>query len=420
VLSVAYPDLSPADVAARFAEARARGHPDWLWPDVPFAAWRACSLAIEAATRAVLTGERALLQPAPGATARALAVAAFTSGMGPLLAHWAEGGTIRTDADVAGLLAPHLEHGRDRTSAMEASARKAIALLGEAGAPVTVLKGLHTGPAYFPAPGTRPASDIDLLIPPTAAPAAERALQAARYACVMRERRPYKIEWLPPEAPRTLRSLDLTHRESPWTLEIHITLDRDFLGVKTVRLPVGDTEPHPLPGFGARVLTQPALLAFLALHASHELHRLPLLRLVEMVFVARAGAAAGTLDWSALLDLLDRGGGARFAFPSLALADRLVPGTVPPAVLGHLARAAPRALLAAVERMRPGDLQRLDRWSLAERFMWAAGPLETARCAARLLLPTAQGRPLAELLGIYRRRLRRVVGHRESLKRRSA
>ncbi len=292
---------------------------------------------------------------------------------------------------------------------------RVVSVLCAADVAVTALKGMHTAAVYFPDPGTRPSADIDLLIPADAERRASLAMRRAGYELALRERRPPKTEWRPPGVSPAPRSLDLSHADNPWTVEIHTSLERNFFGVRTLRLP-GPVEPAP-PAVDASVavLTQPALLAFLAVHAAHELHRLPLLRIVELVLVARADVVANRLDWDAMLRVLDRARATRFAFPPLELAERLAPGTLPTHVRRRLADAATPALRRRVERLSPGTAQRLDRWILAERFMWASGPWESLRCAAHLVWPLAHGRPLRQLPGIYVKRLFRVFRGRASL-----
>lgn len=377
-------------------------------------------MEIERVTSLVLAGSPATVTLPHGTSARALGIAAFTSGMGPLLGHWVITGQLSGDDDSAALLTAHREHAGRRAARMRADLIRVATLLEAVAGPITVLKGLHTGWAYFPGPDTRPAADIDILIPPETVSAVERALQGAGYTKILRETRPYKVEWRPPDSPRDVRSLELTHGDNPWTLEVHTALDRDFFGIRRLRFPRPDgwhPAPHPDREVSACVLTQPVLLTFLAVHAAHELHRLPLLQLVELVLVSRADAAAGTLRWDDVLATLERGRALGFAYPALELANRLVPDTVPAAVCDDLAQAATPRVRQAVAAMRPGGLQRLDHWSFAERLMWADSPIEVTKCLLRLLWPTAQGRPLAQLAAIYRRRVLRLLRGRVSARR---
>ncbi len=214
------------------------------------------------------------LETPAGVGARTLGVAAFTSGMGPLLGHWIESGALTAEPELAALLGLHLHHGRERARLLTEELHRAVSLLAQAGIIPIVIKGMHTGAVYFPEPGTRPASDIDLVVGPAEAEAAGAALFAAGYEETNRQSRPYKSDWVPPGASRTLRSLEVTHRDNPLTLDLHTTLDRNFFGVGTVAFgPLGDsaTRRHTVGDAQVRVLEQPLLTASLAAHASEGL-----------------------------------------------------------------------------------------------------------------------------------------------------
>src|SRR5690606_25676834 len=159
---------------------------------------------------------------------------------------------------------------------------RALDTLARAGIPGTVLKSAHTARAYFPEPATRPAADLDLAVPAGEFVAAERALLHAGYTLQKRQPYPRQSTWIPPGAPTRLRSLALVHAEDPYTLDLHASLDRDFFGIRTVRFGPLDAGTRPWPEMhpAARALTQPLLLAYLAVHASQGLHNLTLLRLV--------------------------------------------------------------------------------------------------------------------------------------------
>lgn len=386
-------DLAPGEIERRFRWGRRRGHPSWVWPHVSIAAWRAALVEVERAASQVLSDPDGLarLTPPSDVSAEALGVAAFTSGLGPLLGHWAAEGSLEAPPDIRALLRLHLEHGRLRETRIRRELGGALDALSESGVPITVLKGAHTGAAHFPAPGTRPAADVDLLVAPADAEEALRVLRAAGHGVVRRQERPARWELLPPgEGERELRSLALTHGESPWTLDLHTSLERDFFGIRRVELLPGDPRRHaPCPEVHpeARGLPQPLLTAFLALHASEGLHNLTLLRLVELVLVIRRDRREGSLEWRALAASLEEAGGLRFAAPALELAERLVPGTLDPSFRERLRASMPPGMRREMAGLRPAGAQRMGRLSLAERFLWASGPVEHVKRALYMLWP---------------------------------
>jgi len=413
-------ELSEAEVEARFRWARRRGHVAWYWPDLPVDMWHACVLEVEHTTRLIL-GAVSLpvpLRPPAGAGARALGIAAFTSGMGPLLGFWIEEGIITAPPDVSTLLGLHLEHGRRRARRMEKELKRALDLLGAAGIRVSVVKAAHTATGYFPEPGTRPAADVDLVIDPRDAKAASKALRRAGYEPLKTRRRPWKSDWQPPGAPRTLRSLELTHGDNPLTIELHGTADRDFFGVRTIRFgPIDSRNTRHMPELhpAAHVLVQPWLTAYLAAHASEELHQLQLVRIVELAAVIRHDVASGALDWLELQSMIRWLDMSRFVFPAFELVERLLPGTVDPAALAEMAASATPRMRRVLGRIGPATAQRLEGTTLDERFIWSSGPVETVRRFAHMIWPT-RGES-SSLRQIYGARIKRLLQGRVRLRR---
>jgi hypothetical protein len=405
-------DMPPEQIAARVRWARERGHPAYLWPDVPVARWRAALDAIERAASDLLAAEpRPARLAAPAGDLLALSVAAYTSGLGPYLGHAVEAGHLEVDDDVAALLRIHLDHARRRARRLDAELTRAIDTLARAGIPPTVLKSAHTARAYFPEPATRPAADLDLAVPADEFATAERAVLDAGYTLQKRQPYPRQSTWIPPGAPTQLRSLALVHAEDPYTLDLHASLDRDFFGIRTVRFgPLeGGTRPWPAVHPAARTLAQPLLLAYLAVHASQGLHNLTLLRLLEIVLVARADAAAGRLRWPELIACLERADALRFAYPALELAERLAPGTVDPDARAALAAAATPRMIRVLAGLRPAEAQRPEQLSLAERIMWARGPVEHLRRVLYMIWPRWIGASFGDLRRLYAERLRRLL-----------
>jgi hypothetical protein len=414
-------ELTPSEIEARFRWARRQGHIAYLWPDVPVDAWRACAREIEHATRDALAldDRHVELVLPPGADTRAAGIAAFTSGMGPLLGHWISRNRLTAAADLAALLGVHLDHGRRRADTMRDALLATLDVLAARGIEAVIVKSAHTAGAYFEEPGVRPAADIDLVVPPRRAGEAAKALAAQGYQLIKAQRRPWKSDWVPPTAPRALRSIELTHADNPFTVELHDSLDRDFFGVRTLRLgKLGPGNTVPSPGIhpASHVLTQPWLTVFLAAHASEELHQLQLIRIVELVQVLRRDLTDGHTDWPELMSAIRFVDGTRFVYPAFELAEQLVPGLVDPAARAELRAAAPLRMRRVLERMSPGTAQRLEGLSIDERFLWVGGPFDMLRRLALLVWPTrGQSRPLRH---VYGDRFTRLLRGRVSLRRR--
>ena len=256
-------------------------------------------------------------------------------------------------------------------------------------------------------------ADIDLVVSPRSIKSAMGALAAAQYSYTPSSRygRPFKCEWIPPGAPRYLRSLELTHVDNPYTIDLHSSLDRNFFGVRTVNfdaLTAGGNRHWRQIHQAAQVLHQPLLLAFLAAHAAYEFRHLPLVRLVELVLVIRADRAASRLEWEDLSSMLERVGAERFVYPAFALAERLAPGSVDRDFLKRLTRAATPGMRRVLERLRPSTAQQPVEVSLGERFMWASGPIEHLRRAVHLVWPPEVAGSWRRLFNRYRDRFNRV------------
>jgi len=412
-------ELEPEDLDARLRWARERGHPLYLWQNVSPDEWRAALREIERVTSAVLRGETAAgLDAETGAGERALGIAAFTSGMGPLLGRWIEDGMLRAGAGASALFALHLEHGRDRAERMRYALRTAVAVLDAAGIAATLLKGAHTAYAYFPEPGVRPMSDLDLLVAARDRARAEAALAAAGHVLVPGSRlaRPYRSDWRPPDSPVSVRSLELHHRDDPYTVDLHDSLELNFFGVRRVRYGTPDEGrrvPARWAGAHATVLAQPLLTAYQAAHASQGLHNLTLIRIVELALLLRP-VQGRAFAWNSLAATIRGAGAERFVWPAFELVERLAPGTVDDAFHDRLTRAAPPRLRAVVAGLTPGTAQRLERVALDERFMWAATPIERVRRAADMLLPA--GGSFHRLRRIYLDRALRLLRGRVTLR----
>jgi hypothetical protein len=400
-------DLPPDEAPRRIREARMRGQPRWLWPEIPIPRWRAATAEVVRATAEVLAGRAAVLDAEGRVGAQALGIAAFLAGTGPLLGHWMERGALTADAPVADLFALHLAHGRARAERSERVLDDALRALAAAGVRAIVAKGMATARTLFPEPGTRPMGDMDLVVPPAAIDAAEGGLAAAGFVRLAAdyERRPYHADWRPPDGAGAVHSLSLLHRDNPLTLNLRDQFDRrTALGPIRLGWPApADTAPLPDLRTPARALAGPFLVAHLAAHASQQRENLLLIRLVELVLAFRAGVDAAALEaFLRARRMMHR------VYPAVALADRLAPGSVDARLLRSLADAAGPRLRGTVAALDLAYLLRLDQPVAGGRAFASRGPADDVRAALRWLVPFPSPALLAQLYGTRFRRLFRA------------
>ncbi|HYG30054.1 MAG TPA: nucleotidyltransferase family protein [Allosphingosinicella sp.] len=391
-------DLPADEVRCRLDAAHGGRGSGWMWPEVDEADWHSAQRALADVAAATLGG-----RPAPELRGepRALAVAGYTSGIGPLIGHWIERDAISAEPDAAALFELQLRHNRLRSARLRSEALAAVSLLHGAGIEPTVLKGIHTGFDHFPEPGARPCSDIDLLVPGHLFGAAEAAMQRSGYLPGRSERIPIQRAWRRPDGPAQVRSLSLVHADDPWAVDLQGSLDRKFAPSSVARLQgLADRRPRARwsQDPGAAVLAQPLLAIHLASHASNGLQSLNLLRLVEIVLVLRREP----VDWRELVEAAADIDALGFLYPAFGLAEQLVPGTVPQEVIAACAAEAPAAVRAVVADHDPSSIHRVARLSSRESLMWCR--TRRSRLAV-LLLPGVAGGTRAAI-AFYRRRLR--------------
>jgi hypothetical protein len=285
-----------------------------------------------------------------------------------------------------------------------------LARMERAGLEPGVIKGFHTAHAYFPEPGVRPCSDIDVVVPPAAIAEAERLLGEAGF---VPERRvgttSYKREWLPPDGPGEVWSYELWHARSRWKLDLHDGLNFATVmqNVRTPQVP-RFTETCTVDGVTLRVADPNELIALLAAHASTEIYSQRLVRLVELVLVVRRATALGTLDWRAVESSLAERGSLRFAYPMLALTERLAPNTVDLALLARLSSATTARARAVTSTLSPTAPILDQDFSLRGRLIWASDLRETIRRLWLMIAPLEGASPIRQLR-TYRHRAMRLL-----------
>ena len=374
-----------------FAKARRSGYPAWLWPDVPVENWRSAVDAIVDVARKVLaSGSKPSL---PGSDARALGLAGYTSGMGPLLGFWVESGIATAETEIAELFALHLSHNRRRMDRLFEVARETIKRLNESDISPLILKGMHTAFRYFPEPGLRPVSDIDMYIPMESMRKAERVFAELGYKPALRMRSPYACDWIAPSQPASPRTLTFVHQD--------VHAGRRLIQHEQIRfgnpLPCSERADW-FPGRQAFVMRQPLLALYLAVHLSQTLLNVTVLRVLELAVVVRRDFSAGRLDWNAFLRAASAMGGLRFAYPALSFVAQLGSDIIPHEVMAAAIEDAPANLREAVGRLTIASAQPLDRHSVSERFMWAGTAREGVRQIASEVFVDGQGRPFRHAL----------------------
>ena len=412
------------EIDRRLARFNMTRHARDLWPDVPLPVFRAAERELGRVASAVLRDAPSpvvLRWPASGA--RALGVAAFAGGVGALMGYWCETGRIAAEPGVADLLAIHLHHGRRRLGRLREELERVAGALAERGIDVCLLKGMHTAYRYFPEPGSRVSSDIDLLVRPDDWLAACDVLRGLGLVETRNPSHPRVSSWGLPGS-QTVPTLAYAHANAPWSIDMHWSLDRvPFAGLETGLGTPDASASEVWEEFcrPVRILAQPLLLTYLALHASSHFYAVSQLRLIELVLVARRDFADRAEPWERFADLVARTGSGRFVFPALDLAERFVPGTFDGRVLGRIANAAPRRLRRLVRRMAPATAQRLHPYpGLRERFVWLATVGEWLAAVGWLVRPRDSdnaGSPARAVVAQWRRiqrTLRRIVHARTS------
>jgi hypothetical protein len=402
------PDLDPEEIRTRIAWARKRGLPRWLWPDIQPQHWRAALSEIARALTHILTDEPSVARL--DGDPRVLSLAAYTSGTGPLLGFFVERGNLLAAPAISGMLAAHLSHNRKRMEMLRREAITATRLLAEEGIVPIVPKGMHTAFAYFPEPGCRPVSDIDLIVKPEELTRAEDIFRAHGYAGTVMSQVPYQCDWTRAGGRTAPHSLLHVHADDPWSIDLQTTIDRHLRNVAIVYLDrfVSNDQLAVWPlSETARVLKQPLLLVVLAAHASQHLINLSLGRIVELAFVARADQASGALDWDAFLRMA-REAGPRYLYPAIYACERLVPGTIPSPVLQACEADAPVELRRLFAKRDVALLQPLDHHSFEERYMWFGGWWNRLRRVVREIDPGPADRTPRKAFTVYLNRLRAV------------
>ena len=390
------------EIRRRLEDRRRTGDADLLWPDLPGEPRRIAMGQIRKVVEAVVGGsaEPGRLVAADAHEARVLGVAAFTAGVGPLLGGWVEDGRVEASPHARHILALHLQHSRQRSTRLRDQTSRIARAMHGAGIRPVLLKGMHTAGEFFPDPATRPSADIDLLVAASDHAGAEAVLADLGFTETLRVGYVPRSDWSLPNT-STVVSLELDHVDNPWHVDLHSGLERYYFRGLRADLgsgALGTLRSTQVGSERVRVLDEPYLAAFLAMHAGSDLATVRLIRLIELVWVIRAELASRRLDWAELASLLERTGTGRFVYPALALTEDLAPGTVALDLLRRLERGASRRMHRVLNAVRGAGLGPLRERTLDVKLAWAAGGRELALGVWDLLFPAGFSSTRAGLL----------------------
>lgn len=394
-------ELGRDAVRHRFRRGLRQGNSEWLWPDTDPLGWQAAVRDIEHVVRGVLAGDRAI--PVLKGHPQNIGIACFTSGMGPLLGFWAAEGLLEAEPAVRAVLDLHYSQNLRRMQRLAESALVVVDALFAAGIEVTVLKGMHTAYSFFPTPGCRPMSDIDLLVRSTEESKAGHILEDLGYLPAGGSYGEKSFRMV--NSPRDSRSLSFLHEDDPWSIDLHVTLDRRYTpGAPMIHMDrVVETAAKgawPLSP-KANNLTGEELVVYLANHASQGLVSLSLLRMSELIFIIRRLESDGRFTWDRVLQMAERSGVLSCIYPALCMIAKMIPGTVPDHIVGILERNAPLTVRKVMAHLEPATCQRLLRNSIKERFMWTNTKSGWTREIVQSVFPPTS---LDQLGTIYARR----------------
>lgn len=396
-LAWASTEISPEQFKNRLIQARRNGFAAWLWPDIEIGHWRTALDEIVSVTRKVLSGEsRAELACD---NPKAMCIAAYSSGMGPLLGFWMESGLVQASDELGDVLLLHLSHNRRRMARLAKVLCETLEHFHGANIVPVILKGMDTAFRYFPSPDTRPLSDIDMFVPAASITEAERILARLGYQRVPRTRAPYACDFVDPSVRQIPRTLTFVHEDDPWSIDLLATLDKRMPTGTNVVFDALRSRTHPVDQLGrvrAEVMKQPLLTLYLAAHFSQTLLNATILRALELVLIIRRDAAERTLDWAEFVDAAKIIGGARFVYPALVFVEQLAPNTIPPGVMEIATADASKNLRNIIARLHLAAAQPLDRHSIRERFMWTTNWRETLFQVGSELSLDGRGKPFAD------------------------
>lgn len=253
------------------------------------------------------------------------------------------------------------------------------AALRAADSSAVMLKGASLLGRGLYAPGSRPMSDIDVLVDADAADRVAAAIGACGFVEKHSMRR-HRVFYL---AGETATHAMTEHIANPFKVEMHTRISEP-LPASVVDI---TSALHPPRASGlVDYPTTGALALHLVIHAAGNM-RARALRFIQLCDLARLAPRMSEADWQ--LVLRDASGTPRWWIaPPLLLTARYFAGAIPAAVLDAARASCPRRLRRAIDRNELYDFSwsRIDIPALPGSE-WARTPLEWLRLARSRVLP---------------------------------
>ena len=257
------------------------------------------------------------------------------AGLGPLLYHATRDQFDRVPPEWRDVLLSAELSAQVRSGNLIDAAIEVIEACEEAGAPVTLLKGISISDQYYPAAHLRPMADIDVLIPRHAYDSVESTLLSRGYC--------RHETYTPAEDPH--HGIPLFHAERQVWAELHTTLFPSDDGLRSNQLfspSQVDTQAIASSFHGLPVsrLSDELQIIYIASSWMRDLtlfkvHPSFLIPLIDAVYLLKASPQ--TLDWGGVEALLDNDIAAASLYVMLAYLARCGLAPCAPAILSQLA-----------------------------------------------------------------------------------
>lgn len=280
----------------------------------------------------------------------------------------------------------HYERAGEILASIDAAAR-------DSGIRCIALKGSALRALALHQPGERPMGDIDLLVAPGDLPACAAMLSKVGYEPAFSSRRHEVFAPIERHEPHAFAE----HALNPLKIEVHTRI-AECLPATAVDITSGLWPKEMRPGinpYASRV----ELLRHILLHTAGNM-RAHALRFIQPYDIARLGRLFTAEEWR---ELREPAANAWWIYPPLSLAERCMPGSIPPDVLESFRALCPRRLRAHVQKSGLYEVSWSNlRIAALPGSEWARTPLELLRFAKSRLLPgRAALQELAQAVAVF-------------------